>query len=226
MRRALAALGLIGSLLAASCGGSSPAVAPQGAQIVTIDTQDGEKLEAALVGSGTTGVVVVHGANANRTNWYDAGAKIAAGGYQVLMIDLRGTGNSTGKRRTNQDIDTVAAAAWLEGHGANKIALIGSSMGATSVLVAATERAVAGVVALSPPQASFAMDAAAAAPKITVPVMLFAAEGDKTYAESTRALGKLLGVEPNIVSGSGHGTGMFADNPDVVDKIITFLGTL
>lgn len=226
MRHRWTLLGMIGSLLVASCSGSSPSAEPVGSETVTFQTSDGETLEATHVGTGTTGVVIVHGSNANRTNWYDAGGQIAAAGFQVLIVNLRGTGESTGTRRTEQDTDILAAAAWLDDHGAQKIALIGSSMGATSVLVAATERPVAAVVALSPPQRSFAMDAVAAAPKITAPVMLFAAEKDTTFAESTAALGKLLNVEPHIVSGAGHGTGMFADNPDVIVDIITFLGSV
>ncbi len=226
MRHTLALLGISSCLFVASCGGSSPSAEPSGSEEVTFQTSDGETLEATRVGTGTTGVVIVHGSNANRTHWYDAGGQIAEAGLQVLIVNLRGTGESTGTRRTHQDIDILAAADWLEDHGVDKVALIGSSMGATSVLVAATERPVAGVVALSPPQRSFEMDAVAAAPKITAPVMLFAAEKDTAFAESTKALGKLLGVEPHIVSGDGHGTGMFADNPDVIPEIITFLGSV
>ncbi len=226
MRRRLPRLGSAGLLFVASCGGSSPSAEPAGSENVTFQTSDGETLEATHVGTGTTGVVIVHGSNANRTHWYDAGGQIAEAGFQVLIVNLRGTGESTGTRRTEQDTDILAAAAWLDDHSAEKVALIGSSMGATSVLVTATERPVAGIVALSPPQRSFEMDAVAAAPKITVPVMLFAAENDTAFAESTTALAKLLNVEPRIVSGNGHGTGMFADNPDVIAEIITFLGSL
>ncbi len=213
-------------LLAGAACGSEPPEAPAGSETVTIPTPDGEVLEATVVGSGTFGVVVVHGANANRSNWYGAGAQIAAAGYRVLLVDLRGTGSSTGERRTDQDVDILAAAGWLEEQGIERVALIGSSMGGTSVLVAAAQRPVAGVIALSPPQVSFAMDATAAAPKIAAPVMLLAAEGDTTYADSTRALAGLLGVEAVIVAGDGHGTGMFADNPDVVPRMIAFLDGL
>ena len=168
-------------------------------------------------------MVIVHGANATRANWFEAGNQIAAAGFTVVMPDLRGIKGSTGKAHTNQDVDILAAATWLEGQGVDKIALIGSSMGATSVLVASTERPVIAVVALSPPERSFAMDAAAATAKITAPVALYAAQGDKVFAESTTALAQLLKIEPHLVSGSGHGTGMLADNPDVIPQIIAFL---
>ena len=217
------ALTLVVELALAGCGGSKAASTPDGSRDVKITTPDGETLEATVVGSGTTGVVIAHGANATRANWFDAGNQIAAAGFMVVMPNLRGIKGSTGTAHTNQDVDVLAAATWLEGQGVDKIALIGSSMGATSVLVASTERPVIAVVALSPPQQSFAMDAAAATSKITAPVALYAAQGDKVFAESTTALAELLKIEPHLVSGNGHGTGMLADNPDVIPQIIDFL---
>lgn len=209
----------------AACGGEDRAKPPAGSSEVKIPTPDGETLVGTLVGDGDVGVVIAHGANADRTHWYGAGGEIAAAGFKVLMIDLRGTGSSTGERRTHQDVDINAAADWLEAQGVTQTALIGSSMGATSVLVAGSQRKVSAIVGLSPPQRSFAMDAIAAVPAIDAPVMLAVAEGDTTFVASTRELAKALGIEPRLTSGSGHGTGQFADNPGLVGEIVDFLRT-
>jgi pimeloyl-ACP methyl ester carboxylesterase len=227
VRRLLAiALPLIALVWA--CGPSTfNAEPPKGSDDVSIPTPDGETLEATVAGDGKLGVVIVHGANATRENWFEAGGDIAASGdFTVVMLNLRGYEGSTGTARTNQDVDILAAVDWLKTErGIGSVALIGSSMGATSVLVAAGERAptVAAVVALSPPRQSASMDAMAAVAKITMPSRLYVAEGDKVFVETTTALADALGVEPRIMEGSGHGTGMFADNPDMVAEIVSFL---
>jgi pimeloyl-ACP methyl ester carboxylesterase len=219
------------ALTAVGCGGGSDSsfVAPVGSNDITIATSDGETLIATRAGAGPIGVVVVHGSNASRENWFDAGGQLAAtGDFTVVMINLRGYKGSTGTARSHQDIDIFAAMDWLANEpGIASVSLIGSSMGATSVLDAAGQRAgqVRSVVALSPPRQSASMDAEAAVPHLTMPIMLLAAEGDKTFVESTTALAEQLGIAPMITKGSGHGTGMFADNPELVDAIASFLSS-
>jgi pimeloyl-ACP methyl ester carboxylesterase len=214
-------------IVMSSCSSKFSADPPDGSREVTIETPDGEMLEATVAGDGPIGVVVAHGSNATRENWYDAGGTIAAAGdFTVVMINLRGYGGSTGTARRNQDVDILAAMDWLtEQPGIDSVSLMGSSMGATSVLDAAGQRpdTVHSVVALSPPQQSASMDAAAAVPNLTMPLLLLVAEGDKVFVESTTALADALGMKPTIMQGSGHGTGMFADNPELVNDIITFL---
>ena len=227
---ALVAGSVLALLTTAGCGGEPPASLPAGAHEVSIPTEDGETLSAAVVGDGPTGVVVVHGANASRVNWYEAGGAIAAsGGLTVVMIDLRGYGSSTGERRTHLDLDIDAAARWVaEQPGVERVALVGSSMGATAVLAMAARHPeeIAGVVALSPPGASTGQDALAGAPGLTMPLLLAAAEDDTTFAESTRRIAEAAGVEPVLVSGGGHGTGMFPDHPELVQRIAAFLAGL
>ena len=229
-QKAVGPPGVMVGVAGAGCGGGPPAEPPAGAQEVSIPTEDGETLSAMVIGDGPTGVVVVHGANASRANWYDAGGTIAAsGGLTVVMIDLRGYGASTGERRTHLDLDIEAAARWVAHRpGVERVAYAGSSMGATAVLAVAARHPdeVAGVVGLSPPEASAGLDALSGAASLHMPLLLAAAEGDTTYAASTRRIAAAAGVEPEIVAGNGHGTGMFADHPDLVERIGTFLSSL
>jgi pimeloyl-ACP methyl ester carboxylesterase len=226
VRRALALL-IPCLLLGAGCRSEFSADPPEGSREEAISTPDGETLEATVAGDGPLGVVIAHGSNATRENWYDAGGQIAASGdFTVVMLNLRGYEGSTGTKRSNQDIDILAALDWLNTQdGIESVSLIGSSMGATSVLDAAGDRPgdVRSVVALSPPQQSASMDAIGAVPNLSMPVMLLVAEGDTSFVASTTAIADALGIEAQQVKGSGHGTGMFADNDDLVAEIVEFL---
>lgn len=75
-------------------------------------------------------------------------------GYDVLMYDFRNCGLSTGSITTVgyfEQHDVLGAVQWAKEHGGGPIALLGFSMGATSsLLAAAQDPAVAGVIADSP----------------------------------------------------------------------------
>lgn len=228
MRRILALL--LPLALVSGCGFRSAALSddpPEGSEDVSISTPDGETLEATVVGDGPLGLVIAHGSNANREHWYGEGGELAlTGDFTIVMLNLRGYKGSTGDARTNQDVDILAAVDWLASErGVTNSALMGSSMGGSSVLVAASQRPdeIAAVVALSPPGQSGAMNAMAAVPDLTMPVRLFVAKGDEAFVDSAAALAEALGIEPRIMDGSGHGTGMFPDNPEMLDEIATFL---
>lgn len=78
------------------------------------------------------------------------------------------------------------------------------------------------VVSLSAPASSYdALQAAGELPR-TTPVMLAVAEGNEPYATDARSLADALGIEPTIVSGERHGTGMFLDHPDLMDQVVAF----
>ncbi|MFD0697254.1 alpha/beta hydrolase [Paenibacillus sp. GCM10027628] len=75
-------------------------------------------------------------------------------GYNVLMFDFRNSGESEGHLTTVgylEKEDLLGAIDWVKEHVPGKIGLIGFSMGgSTSILAAAEESAVRGVVADSP----------------------------------------------------------------------------
>ncbi|NEW05376.1 alpha/beta hydrolase [Paenibacillus sp. SYP-B3998] len=75
-------------------------------------------------------------------------------GYHVVMFDFRNSGQSEGDLTTVgylEKQDVLGAIDWIREHTTTKIGLIGFSMGgSTSILAAAEEEAVIGVVADSP----------------------------------------------------------------------------
>jgi uncharacterized protein len=98
-------------------------------------------------------VVLVHGLNASKSSQYvlDTAPIYAQAGYSVLMLDLRGHGESEGERTTlgYQEVQDVRGAlSWLDEQGfePNEVVLHGWSMGGATVLRSATGTGVAAVV--------------------------------------------------------------------------------
>ena len=101
-------------------------------------------------------IVMVHGWNASRTQAFDQhflelAKDIHQAGMSVLMIDLRGHGQSADSRFTFGRLerrDVLAAVDWLveRGYSPEKIGLLGTSMGAASVVGAAAEYPTIGAV--------------------------------------------------------------------------------
>lgn len=94
-------------------------------------------------------IILVHGYNNSRTNGFlDAfvpfAAKLQEAGFSILMIDLRGHGQSGDARFTfgiKERWDVLGAVDWLESRGfqAGKIGVLGYSLGAGSIIGAAAE---------------------------------------------------------------------------------------
>ncbi len=107
---------------------------------VSFTTADGGTIDADLYGRGTSGVVFAHGAIFNKESWAPMARRMAAKGFQALAIDFRGYGRSHGGSDPGaQDQDVLAAVRWLHAHGANKVSVVGGSMGGGAAGEAAIE---------------------------------------------------------------------------------------
>src|SRR5215217_5548644 len=205
-RRRLAVLLLGAGLVLAGCGGGgggtggpgSGASAPTttaaataksclegGEQAFSFPAADGPTTGVVL-GQGRTGVVLGHQAGSDLCEWLPQARRLAAHGRQVLAFDF-GPYANIGK-------DMVAAAAELRRRGADRLVLVGSSMGGTAAIEAAAEITppVAGVVSLSGPEEYQGADAGAAAPRLRVPVLFIVAEDDPPFADAARTLYKAV----------------------------------
>jgi pimeloyl-ACP methyl ester carboxylesterase len=97
----------------------------------------------------TRAVVVVHGRNASRTELFlghsiDLARALHEAGFSVLLIDLRGHGQSSDGRFTfglQERYDVEGAVDWLAVHGyqPGQIAVMGVSMGSAAAIGAAAE---------------------------------------------------------------------------------------
>ena len=173
-------------------------------------TADGATLRGAVLGHGKTGVVFAHQLDGDRCQWLAFARELRAKGYRALVFDMRGYGSSTGLDGTYPDRDVTAAAKELRRRGATKIVLVGASMGATGVVVAAPaiKPTVAGVVELSAPTAFGGVSALDAARKLRSPALFVAGRDDAAFAPATRALyraaatmDKRLVVAPSALHG-------------------------
>lgn len=131
--------GAAGSTLATQCPDVDASVVAA-ARRVPLMGADGRALGAAIVGdpSATLGVVLRHGASQTICDWLPWAVETArANQAQVLLFDRRGKGSSPGEPGvTKEPSDTQAAVAVLAAQGADKVALVASSMG-NSVMYAA-----------------------------------------------------------------------------------------
>jgi hypothetical protein len=217
---------LAGAGLLAGCTGHSTAGGPPSPEPTTVaacvsaDEQrgggvrlpgDGDAgIDAVLLGTGTTGVVLANQSDEDLCGWKSTYAGHLLGlGYRV------GVFNYTAQGPPDSDVTAVAAA--LRERGATKLFLVGASMGGTAVLGAASraDPAVAGVISISGPAAWAGVNAVEAVPHITVPALFIAAEYDSPFVDNARTLyrdcaarDKNLSIEP----GSAHGTGLLTDH--------------
>ena len=149
--------------------------------------------------------------------------------YLVALAGERSFGRAAARCNASQpavsddplDADVVAAAKFLRGEGVTTVVFIGSSMGGTASLVAATELAppVAGVISLSGPTSHSGVDASVAVPKLTVPVLYAVGSDDVPFAANAQTLYDATPGSAKsllVIKGSGqHGSALLAsDAPD------------
>jgi pimeloyl-ACP methyl ester carboxylesterase len=235
-RRAMLPLAAVLALLAVACSGAdrdqgggarpSQSTAPpiryssclrgnEAAQAIRFQTSTGASLVGVLLGSGPAGLVLGHQVGSDLCEWMPHARSFARQGYRVLALDFEGYGDSQpgagGSGR--YDLDVVAAAQELRRRGAERIVLVGSSMGGTAVLAAAAQidPPVAGVVSLSGPAEYEGVAAAAALPRLRVPVLFAASADDTQFADDARAMYRAAPVRDKrllVVPGGAHGTAM------------------
>jgi pimeloyl-ACP methyl ester carboxylesterase len=215
---------LLSTVLMAGCAGESApapagtsAAAPQPAAVcltadevrsgqVSFPSGDGSTLKGLVIGSGPVGVVLAHQSGADLCQWKQYAYTLSRQGYQVLVFNFS----------INLPEDVTGAVAALRARGSERVVLIGASMGANAVVVAAAtaKPPVAAVVSLSAPQVFQGVDAAEAAPRLKVPVLYVAGASDGDFAQDARtlyAVTKAPGRQLLIVKSGAHGVELMND---------------
>jgi uncharacterized protein len=121
------------------------------------ETEDGLTLRGIRL-PGTNGrlVVCVHGMNDNWGNVAEIGNELNRIGYEVLLVDLRGHGESDPARLQmgrSERLDLRAAFAWAKDHGfrPERVGWLGLSMGASTIVMEAAENSAIGPIVLDSP---------------------------------------------------------------------------
>jgi len=111
---------------------------------VSLRTSDGLTLKGWFFAvPGTRAAILIHGRNANRTEFEGRSEHIAdfliADGFSVLLFDLRGHGDSEGERFSLGQFERLDVASAIDfvasrGFAENRIALLGISLGAGTAI--------------------------------------------------------------------------------------------
>ena len=137
----VAALGMSGS--GPNHAAPSATAAPT-KQEVSFPAEDGWIVHADSYGTGSKGVVLVHGGRFTKESWEKQAQELTKAGYRVLAIDMRGYGMSKdGPAGLNpgygSPLDVLAAVRYLHEAGAKSVSIIGGSMGANAAAGASIE---------------------------------------------------------------------------------------
>jgi len=113
------------------------AAVAHGQRSVSFATDDGGHICADLYGQGSKGVVLAHGGRFTKESWRDQAADLVSAGFQVLAIDFRGVGCSTGPGQADFDTapfdkDVLAAVRTLKANGARTVSIVGGSFGGSA----------------------------------------------------------------------------------------------
>ncbi len=209
---------------------------PEGFTVPTVDgvTIHGDWYTGRLDGPAAgSAVVLLHMNRADRHTWTPVRDELYAAGIATVAIDLRGHGDSVDAegvlagRVAESDPehyaamvhDVAAAVAWLEqrGYPAERIGLMGASVGCSVALRAANEDPrLAGVVALTPGSRYLGVDSLADAARWDDrPLALVSSEeeadvGARPIRDALLARDRWTRTQLVIVPGTGiHGTRMF-----------------
>jgi pimeloyl-ACP methyl ester carboxylesterase len=106
-------------------------------QTISFPTQDGGRISADLYGKSERGVVLAHGGRFHKESWRDQAGALVSAGFEVLAIDFRGFGGSTGPGQADFDNapfenDVLAAVRYLKTHGVKTVSVVGGSFGGSA----------------------------------------------------------------------------------------------
>ena len=204
---------------------------------IIVEAADGLELDATFYAAegleNAPGVILLHMLGSNRTIWETVGLadELAGNGYAVLALDMRGhgdTGNAQDWVLAEDDIQRVwqyfVDRAEVDGE---KTAVIGGSIGSNMALIAAAnEPAIRTAILLSPGLVYRGVTTPDRMPDYGDRPLFIVASKDDFYAEdSTNKLAETAVGETQvqIYETAGHGTNMFAPQPDLTPLILEWL---
>jgi dienelactone hydrolase len=198
---------------------------------VTFDTSEGARVSGELYGSGKTAVIFSVMGNC-KPGWQEFAQLTAAQGLMALTYKWHGCkANSVDEVLIQKFVDdTRAAIAFVLEQGAEKIILVGASLGGCASAKLAVESQASGLVVLASPPSipQWGFEIESADLTADIPKLFITAENDDTVpATATRELYDLA-AEPKewqTYPGTAHGTDLFEgeSKEDLQQRIIAFI---
>ena len=212
-------------------------VSPVGSvEEMTVEAADGLAIRGSLLAPLTSGadpgVILLHMLGDDRTVWGEVGlaADLVAAGYAVLVVDMRGHGETGGAPDWTLAADDLGRV-WDDFTARDTVdkgrtAVVGASIGANMALRLGADRPDVGAVVLLSPGLDYR--GVTTADQLAVygdrPLLLVASEDDAYSVDSVRALAEAAnGAEVQMFENAGHGTNMFAAEPELAALIIGWL---
>lgn len=190
---------------------------------VSFKSPDGGTVFANLYGNGSHAVVLGHGGVFNKESWHALAMEMKSEGLRVLAIDFRGYGKSVaGKRSDARHLDLLAGIDYLKENGAERVSLLGGSMGGGAAAQAAVDSEAGSIEKLI----LLAHVPVNSPKKLNGDKLFIVSEGDR-LADSVRSQFKKA-PEPKrleILEGSAHAQHIFKTKhgPALTKMIVEFL---
>ena len=188
-----------------------------------LPTADGALIDASVVGTSADVVVLLHQTNKSACGFWPYAAWLDSQGVRSVLVNFCGYGASQCPDGISWSADGSAAAAaavaWARANGAQRVTLVGASVGGTVATVSAGSGTAGGpdaVVDLSGPTRYSTLDSGLAAPSLTVPALFAVAADDAVVpADQLKALAATAKGTPTrfleVPAGGGHGWDLLAD---------------
>ena len=204
------------------------------AHAITFRAADDVTLMGTIYGGGTTAIVLSNMGDNDSSAWEAFAPELARRGYTVLTYKFRYPTNSSSfnSGMANHTLDDLRVAiAFVRGHGAQKLVLVGASLGGMATAKAAAVEQPAAIVIIASPMDLSEFDFRVEQSElnaITAPKLFIGSEDDKTVplAETQRRFD--LSPDPKELqtyAGTAHGVHIFETDhgDDLRQRLIAFI---
>jgi esterase/lipase len=178
-------------------------------------------LSGTLYGHGPTALILSNQVENMSSEWGDVPTLFASRGFAVLTYQYRDTTDDTTRLA-----DLQAAITFMQQQGAQKIVLMGASIGGLVTTVVATQTHVQAIVLLSAPDAYHTiLLSAPQAQQITAPALIVESDEDEFLPDAQKIYGWLTAPKTLKIysDDDSHGVALFANHDDLFPYVWQFL---
>jgi alpha-beta hydrolase superfamily lysophospholipase len=197
--------------LSDACGG----LEVSGARPFWLESPDGVRLYGIEAGRGGVGVVLAHQGRSTLCGSLPYMQTLVDAGFLVLAFDFRGNGKSEtpedADARLELGRDLEAAVSRIRSNGAEKVVLIGASMGGAASVQNGADLEVDAIVSLSGTRLwpGFGVNHPDSLPRISVPFVMYVSRNDSNVPlEEAQGIVAAVGSKDKdlvVLEGSDHG---------------------